>query len=79
VENLLEIVWDRIFLVSERCVMVGWSLLIDFSCGRLNSVARGGKIYKCSSDGQGSRSMVKGECYNFSLYKCNSNGGGLGG
>jgi len=58
--------------------MVGWSLGIGFSCGTSNNVAWGGKIYKCSNDGQGSGAMVKGEHYTFSLYKSSSNGVGLG-
>jgi len=74
VEDLLEIVWDQIFLASETCVTVGWSLVFNFSCGRSNDVVRGGKIYKCNSNGQDLGSMVKGEYYNFSLYKCSSNG-----
>jgi len=50
-ENLLEIVWDRIALVNERYVVVGWSLAVGFSCGRSHGVIQGGNIYKCSNDG----------------------------
>ncbi len=68
-KSLWKICWRlfgiRLFLASERCVTIGWSLVIDFSCGISNGVAQGGKIYKCNSDGQGSGSMVKGKCYIF--------------
>jgi len=68
-KSLWKICWRLfgiiLFLASERCVTVGWSLVIDFSCEISNGVAQGGKIYKCNSDGQGSGSMVKGKCYIF--------------
>jgi hypothetical protein len=60
-KSLWKICWRlfgiRLLLASERCVTVGWTLAISFSCGRSNDVIWGGKIYKCRSDGQGSRGM----------------------
>ncbi len=46
--------------------MVGWSLVINFYCGRSHSVAWGRKIYKCNIDGGGLGVWSKENVKNFS-------------
>jgi hypothetical protein len=56
----------RLLLASERSFVVGWSLVINFYCGRSHSVAWGRKIYKCNIDGGGLGVWSKENVKNFS-------------
>jgi hypothetical protein len=69
-KSLWKIYWRlfgiRLFLATERCFLVGWSLAVNFYCGRSHSVAWGRKIYKCNIDGGGFGVCSKENVRNFS-------------
>jgi len=44
-----------LLLASERCIMVGLLLVVGVYCERSHMVAKGGKIYICSTHGGGSK------------------------